>query len=439
MTNAIRQEVQQQAELLRRLSQGIWEAAEPAGQETISAGLLAGALRQAGFAVEQGLGSQPTAFRAECGSGSPRIGFMAEYDALPGLGQACRPCPTGSGDPGHGCGHNLLGAGSTVAAIALAKVLQQRGLPGRVILYGTPAEETMFGKNQLLREGFLQDVDVMLAWHPQTRMRCGGVSHNAMNSILFSFYGHTAHAAADPQNGRSALDAAELMNVGCNYLREHIPEGARLHYSYTHGGEKPNIVPDYAQVWYFVRARTKPMLEDITQRVIQVAQGAAQMTGTKAEHTFLVRGTHTLVNDTLSQLAYACAQLIGPLGFDDGCLRFAEALHQELAQIEPEFDTKIPQPVQGSVEYEMGSTDLSSVSHVVPTIELCVTCFARGTPGHHWAVTAQAGGEMGLHGAAFAAQWLALMGSRLAQDPQLLTQVQAEFQKRIAQEEEQNK
>ncbi len=437
MTNEVKQEIQRQAGLLRQLSSGIWQAAELAGQETISASLLVNTLRSAGFAVEKGLGSQPTAFRAVCGEGGPRIGLMAEYDALPGLSQACRPCPAGgNGGPGHGCGHNLLGAGSTVAAIALANILRQKGLPGQVILYGTPAEETMFGKNQLLKEGFLRDVDAMLAWHPQTRMRCGGVMHNAMNSILFSFYGRTAHAAADPQNGRSALDAAELMNIGCNYLREHIPEGARLHYSYTHGGEKPNIVPDYAQVWYFVRARTRAMLDDVTRRVIQAARGAAQMTGTRAEHTFLVKGTHTLVNDHLSQLAFACAQCLEPPRFGEGCIQFAEALHRELGQIEPWFDTEIPRPVAGAVEYEMGSTDLSSVSHAVPTIELCVTCFARGTPGHHWAVTAQAGGEMGLCGTAFAAQWLALMGGRLAEDPRLLEQVQAEFQKRIAEEED---
>ena len=437
MINEIKQEVRQRAELLQELSDGVWQAAEVAGEETVSARLLANALRDAGFTVEEGLGSQPTAFRATYGDSGPKIGFIAEYDALPDLRQAVKPFQTGSdGGPGHGCGHNLLGAGSTVAAIALASVLRQKGLPGRVILYGTPSEETMFGKGQLLKEGFLGDVDVMLAWHPQTRMRCGGVMHNAMNSILFSFYGRTAHAAADPQNGRSALDAAELMNVGCNYLREHIAEGSRLHYVYTHSGEKPNIVPSYAQVWYFVRARTRAALDEITQRVIQVAQGAAQMTDTRVESSFLVKGTHTLVNDRLSQLAFSCAQHLEAPHFSEDCVRFAEELHREIPQIEPQFDTHIPCPVAGTVEYETGSTDLSLVSHAVPTIELCVTCFAKNTPGHHWAITAQAGGEMGQCGTMFAAQWLALMGGRLVEDPCLLKQVQAEFQKRIADEEE---
>lgn len=430
MMQDIRRQILLLDSLLQQLSTELWNAAELAGEEWVSSGALAAALRQAGFSVEQGLGSQPTAFRAVYGTGGPRIGFMAEYDALPGLGQ------DGNSHPGHGCGHNLLGAGSTVAAIILARMLHESGRAGTVVLYGTPAEETMLGKNKLLEEGWLRDADVMLAWHPQARMRCGGVSHNAMNSILFSFYGRTAHAAADPQNGRSALDGAELMNIGCNYLREHIPDGARLHYCYTHGGEKPNIVPDHAQVWYFVRARTRQLLDGITRRVIRTAEGAAYMTETRVEHSFLVKGTHTLVNDQLSRIAFDCAQQLGPLRFGENCLSLAQKLHEELTQIEPEFDTRIPVPVVGRMEYEMGSTDLSAVSHAVPTIELCVTCLAKGTPGHHWAVTAQAGSEIGLCGTRYAAQWLALMGWTLIGHPEKLKAVRNEFQERIMTEEE---
>ncbi|MFQ9992786.1 amidohydrolase [Ruthenibacterium lactatiformans] len=292
MTDEIVRQTQKLEPLLQQLSSALWQAAEPAGAEDASVRVLTEALRSEGFQIEQGLGCQPTAFRAQYGEGTPRIGFMAEYDALPGLWQERVPHPSGDkARAGHGCGHNLLGAGSTAAAIALARALRAGGRPGTVVLYGTPAEETMLGKNRLLKDGYLKDVDVMLAWHPYTQMRCGGVSHNAMNSILFSFHGRTAHAAADPENGRSALDAAEMMNVGCNYLREHIPEGARLHYSYVHAGEKPNIVPEYAQVWYFVRARTKSVLDDITQRVVRVARGAALMTDTGMEYRFLVKGT----------------------------------------------------------------------------------------------------------------------------------------------------
>lgn len=435
MSCSIEARAEQQAEHLRLLCDRVWAAAEIAGEETVSAGILCEALQREGFSVQYGLGSQPTAFRAAMGRGSPVIGLIAEYDALPGLSQ--KPLPEradAGGAGGHGCGHNLLGAASVFAAILLAQQMREAHSEGTVVLYGTPAEETMFGKNKLLEEGYLADVDVMLSWHPKTNMRCGGVSHSAMNSIRFTFHGRSAHAAANPEYGRSALDAAELMNVGANYLREHVSEHVRFHYSYTNGGEKPNIVPDLAQVWYFVRARTKRELEEVTRRLTLIAEGAAHMTETQMQREFLVRGTHTVVNDELSRLAWQCAQALKPLEFSSACQCFAEQLHQHEPQIQPDFDTQIPEPARGAVEYETGSTDLSSVSHVVPTIELAVTCLARGTPGHHWTVTAQAGHETGRTGALYAAKWLACMGWELMCKPEYVQRVRNEFKERIDRE-----
>ena len=430
--------VDQNEKVLTDLAKKIWENPETAFNEVKACEWTAEVLRNAGFEVETGYVGMPTAIRAVWGKGHPVIGFLGEYDALPGLSQkvSTEKEPVTPGAAGQGCGHNLLGAGAFGAALAVKEWLKDHPEAGRVVLFGCPSEEKGNGKTIMAREGVFDGLDAAFTWHPDTVNTVVSYSTLANVSVFFYFKGVTSHAAAAPEMGRSALDAAELMNVGCNYLREHIAEGSRLHYVYTHSGEKPNIVPSYAQVWYFVRARTRAALDEITQRVIQVAQGAAQMTDTRVESSFLVKGTHTLVNDHLSQLAFSCAQHLEAPHFSEDCVRFAEELHREIPQIEPQFDTHIPCPVAGTVEYETGSTDLSLVSHAVPTIELCVTCFAKNTPGHHWAITAQAGGEMGQCGTMFAAQWLALMGGRLVEDPCLLKQVQAEFQKRIADEEE---
>ena len=281
--------------------------AELAGEERQSAAELCAMLEQAGFAVEQGLGSQPTAFRAVYGSGGPVIGFLCEYDALPKLNQTEGTCYNGDGRSGHGCGHNLLGVGAAAAAMALREEMEKGGLSGTLVVYGCPAEETLFGKTKMAEEGYFKELDVALAWHPEDHYCCGEVCHKAMDSIRFRFHGRSAHASVCPELGRSALDGAEMMSVGANYLREHVPDGVRIHYSYLSAGEKPNVVPDFAEVWYFVRSNRRRIVDQVTERLIQVARGAAMMSGTEVEWKFLARGNSTRINTTLaSWLTVVC-------------------------------------------------------------------------------------------------------------------------------------
>ena len=273
--------------------------AELSGEEHRSATVLEDLLERHGFTVERGLKDQPTAFRAVYGNGPVRIGFMCEYDALASLQQDDVPYQQGNGGPGHGCGHNLLGAGSAAAGIALAQLVDE-GLPATVVVYGTPAEETLAGKTIMIENGYFRDVDVCLAWHPLDHNDPGEVKFKAAEALTFTFHGRAAHACNCPENGRSALDAAELTNIGVNYLREHVDKDCYMHYCYTHGGERPNIVPDYAQLWYMVRAYTFAQMKELEARVRRVAEGACLMTDTTVEVKILGENHDSKLNFTLA-------------------------------------------------------------------------------------------------------------------------------------------
>lgn len=403
--------------------------AELAGEERQSASALCAMLEQGGFAVERGLGSQPTAFRAVYGSGGPVIGFLCEYDALPKLNQSQGTSYNGAGTSGHGCGHNLLGTGAAAAALALREGLRAAGRPGTLVVYGCPAEETLFGKTRMAGEGYFRELDAALAWHPEDHYSCGEVCHKAMDSIRFRFHGRSAHASVCPELGRSALDGAEMMSVGANYLREHVPEGVRIHYSYLSAGEKPNVVPDFAEVWYFVRSNRRSIVDQVTERLTEVARGAAMMSGTEAEWEFLARGRETRINSSLSALAYRCMQRQPLPQWDEYDLGMAGELGANLnlpGTICGELTPPVGRELPGS-----GSTDFSAVSQIVPAVEINTVCFAQGTPGHHWAVTAQSCSPIGRKGMLYAAKVLAEMGNELLENPEAIAQAKAEFLTRL--------
>lgn len=432
MKKEIEAYLDQQAAVFSDLSDKIHGFAELAGEEHRSQKVLCDLLEQAGFSVERGLGSQPTAFRAAYGSGGVCVGFLAEYDALPGLNQPPEPYYCGdSSRSGHGCGHNLLGAGSAAAAIALKQCLETHHIPGRVVIYGTPAEETLYGKNQLIADGYFHDVQAVLSWHPGVENHCGEFCHKAMHSLELEFRGTTAHASVCPHLGRSALDACELTNVGVNYLREHVPTDVRMHYSYVDLQGKPNVVPGYAKLWYFIRARRRSTADEVLERVLDVARGAALMTGTAFSHKILASGSETVINCALSRLAYQNMTAIGPPVFDREDMDFARRLAAEsgVGSITGRLSSAIREPEGKEIE-EFGSTDFSDVSQLVPALELNTACYAEGTPGHHWTVTAAAKTPIAHKGMLFAAKVLACTALDLILSEETLRQVQAEFASR---------
>lgn len=409
-------------------SNAIHEFAEIAKEEYKSSKLLADLLEDEGFQVERGIGSQDTAFRAVFGNGDIRIGFLTEYDALPNLAQGPYPYYEGIKGNGHGCGHNLLGVGSIAGAMALKERIVEEGLNASIIIYGCPSEEILYGKPQLIEDGYMKELDVALSWHPLDVNMCGEKSFQAMDSIEFNFYGKTAHASVCPEKGRSALDSAELMSVGVNYLREHVSSDVRIHYTYVNGGDKPNIVPEYAKVWYFIRAKDRKTADETTNRVIEIARGAAMMAGTTTDYNILSSGPETKVNFTLSNLAYQCMNEIEAPSFTDDDKSFAKEMSKVLgdSQVEGEIEESILKPC-GKVINVHGSTDLSSVSHIVPTIEINTSCYVKGIPGHHWTVTAVSKTPIAHKGMLFAGKVLALMGYKILTEDGLLEKINQEF------------
>ena len=403
--------------------------AEPSGGEERSARTLEDLLEAHGFAVERGLKGLPTAFRAVYGSGAVRIGYMCEYDALAGLQQDDVPRRQGNGGFGHGCGHNLLGAGSAAAGIALKELIRREGLDAAVVVYGTPAEETLQGKTIMVENGYFRDVDVVLGWHPHNHNDPGEIKHKAAGAFTMTFHGRAAHACNCPENGRSALDAAELTNVGVNYLREHVGRDCYMHYCYIDGGERPNIVPDRAKLWYMVRAYTYAQMQDLQARVKRIAQGACMMTDTTVEFETLGDTHDNRLNFTLAQLAHDSMLEIGVPEFAPEEVAYAAEIAGEMNV--PGFDGRFDESVMDAdrtVKIDNGSTDLSDVSQVAPTINLFTACFAKNTPMHSWGVTAQACRPSAHRGMLFASKTLAYMGAQLIARPELLRAVRSEFE-----------
>jgi len=407
----------------------IHEFAETAFREYKSSEYLADMLEREGFRVERGVADIPTAFVASYGSGSPVVGILAEYDALPGLSQkpgVPEQDVLVKDAPGHGCGHNLFGAGSTAAAMAMKAVMEKRGLGGTVKLFGCPAEETLAGKIYMAREGVFDGLDVCLCWHPGSSNGIHYGSNNAMNNFEVTFHGKTSHAAADPQSGRSALDAVELMNAGVNYLREHVRESVRIHYVIKDGGMAPNVVPERATVWYFVRDVTREGVLSVYDRVLKCAEGAALMTGTTYD-VFLVTGSYNLLpNGVLSELVHKNLAALGPVQFTEKEQQYAKDMQIYLGKEPVGLRTDVSEFKKSGTS--RASSDVSDVSWIVPTSgELTTVTNPRGVPGHSWCVVSSSGSTVGFKGMLHAGKVLAMSGIDLLLDDDLVKQARDEF------------
>jgi len=425
------EELDQRAGQYAELAQSIWDKAELGYLETESSALLQSTLNAEGFAIESGVANIPTAFVASYGSGGPVIGLLAEFDALPGISQSAAPVreELAGKHSGHACGHHLFGAGSTAAAIALKNWLQENDVPGTVRLYGTPAEEGGSGKVYLVRAGLFEDVDAVLVWHPADANAADPATSLANKSAKFRFRGVSSHAAVAPERGRSALDGVEAMNYMVNMMREHVPQESRIHYVITGGGSAPNVVPDFAEVFYYVRHPEAAELQKIWARVMAAAEGAAQGTGTTLEAE-VIHGNHSMLpNETLAAAMHRRLEQVGGVQYNAREQAFARKITPtlDLSQNLQGQEQKI-QPLE--LVQGMGSTDVGDVSWQVPTVEMRAATWVPGTAPHTWQAIAAGGTSIGHKGMMVAAKTMALTAADLFQDPGLLNAAQAEFEQR---------
>lgn len=443
--------IEENKERIIRISDAIWEFAELGLKEFKSSKLLADELEKHGFRVERGVAGMPTAFVATWGSGKPVIGILGEYDALPGLSQKVVPWrePLVPGAPGHGCGHNIHGASGMAAAIAVKVAMEREGLEGTVKFFGCPAEENFSGKVFMVRDGLFEGVDAVLSHHPGTMNAAALKSSLAINSAKFHFYGRAAHAGASPEEGRSALDAVQLMNIGVEFMREHVPQDARIHYVIERGGGQPNVVPEYARVWYYVRAPEREEVERIYSWVVDIARGAALMTQTRLEVEFL-EGIYNLIpNRALAELVVKNMREVGLPQYSEEDLRFAREiaktipLEAKISQLRKSgrpgweklvdklIDDEVPDP-WGEGEVMHGSTDVADVSWQAPTLEFSTAAWVLGTPGHSWQAVAQSASGIGHEALIFASKVLASSVVDLLTRPELLERAKEEHRRRLA-------
>jgi aminobenzoyl-glutamate utilization protein B len=411
-----------------RIARTLWEYAEVGYQETRSSELLQQTLRDEGFSIVSGVADIPTAFVATFGNGGPVIGILAEYDALPGINQDAMPgrSPIDGKAAGHACGHNLFGAGSVGAAIAVRHWLEESGTQGTVRLYGTPAEEGGSGKVYMVRAGLFDDVDIVLHWHPSDRNSADANTTLANRSAKFRFRGVSAHAAVAPENARSALDGVEAFNMMTNLMREHVPQETRIHYVITFGGSAPNVVPDFAEVFYYLRHPQAEIVKELWTRIEAAAQGAALGTGTSVDWE-IIHGNHPLlINESLSRMMDEKVREVGGLDYTADEQAFAEEIYKTLQHPELSIGSQHDvQPFEMSLDY--GSTDVGDVSMVVPTVGLNTATWVPGTPAHSWQSTAASGMSIGFKGAQVAAKTLALAAIELFENSDLRTAARQEF------------
>ncbi len=412
-------------------ARALWEYAEVGYQETRSSALLQEQLARSGFEIEAGVAGIPTAFVASYGSGGPVLGILGEFDALPGITQDSVPQRSliSEKKAGHACGHNLFGAGSAAAAMAIAAWLDETGTPGTIRFYGTPAEEGGSGKVYMVRAGLFDDVDFALHWHPADRNSAGATTTLANRSAKFRFTGVSAHAAGNPDRGRSALDGVEAMNHMVNLMREHVPQETRIHYVITAGGNAPNVVPDYAEVFYYLRHPEAKTVRRLWERLEEAARGAAIGTGTEVE-TEIIHGNHPLlVNETLARMMDETLREMGGINYSAEEQRFASEIYESFDQPGlPLGSEKEIQPF--SMGLGFGSTDVGDVSIAVPTVGLRTATFVPGTAGHSWQAIAAGGTSIGFKGADLAARTLSSMAIRLYTDQALRDAALAEFRQR---------
>ena len=455
MIQTVKDLVASQADAAVALAKEIWNYAELSYEEVRSAAALMEALKKEGFAIEEGIAGIPTAFTAtfQSGSGKPVVGFLAEYDALAGLSQKAG-CPVQEavepGGAGHGCGHNLLGAGCYAAAVALKDYLVKESKDGTVIFFGCPAEEGAGAKQFIARAGYFDNVDFAYTWHPETINEVGSKGSVAIMGANFTFNGVAAHAGAEPHLGRSALDAVELMNVGCNYLREHMIDAARIHYAYSDaGGSAPNVVQSCAVIKYEVRAPKVSQVQELFTRVVDVAKGAALMTGTKMQYEITMAFSDYTANRTLGAVVDQCFRELGAPDWTEedydlaaGFLRtyprstmagIREKLGTYFAP--EELDKALEKPLDSMVHpfnpketgYNSGSTDVGDVGYATPTVMFHVATACLGNVGHSWQNTAFACSDIGMKGMLRAAEVMTLSAIRTMAQPELIRKAKEEL------------
>ena len=458
MVQTIQNLVSAKADTAIALAKEIWGYAELSYEEVRSSSALIAALKKEGFSIEEGIAGIPTAFTATFsrGSGKPVVGFLAEYDALSGLSQkAACPVqePIQEGGDGHGCGHNLLGAGSYAAAVALKDYLEKENKDGTVIFFGCPAEEGAGSKQFIARAGYFDNVDFAYTWHPATINEVGSWGDVAIMGANFTFDGVAAHAGGEPHLGRSALDACELMNIGCNYLREHMIDTARIHYAYSDpGGTAPNVVQSHAVIKYEVRAPKVSQVQELFTRVVDVAKGAALMTGTKMQYEITMAFSDYVPNRTLGALVDQCMRELGAPDWTEEDFAVASkflrtyprstmvGIREKLGSFfEPEeLDAALAKPLDQVIHpfnpketgYHSGSTDVGDVGYATPTVSFHVATACLGNVGHSWQNTAFACSDIGFKGMLRAAEILTLAAVRTMEQPELIAKARAELKQK---------
>lgn len=417
---------------LIRISDEIWSIAETAFEETQSAEILASYAEKNGFKVDRGVAGMPTAFVATYGSGSPVISVLGEFDALPGLSQKTEPTknPLNEGEPGHGCGHNMFGAASLGAAIAIKEQIESGKIKGTVKFMGTPSEEKFFGKIWMVREGLWDDVDVNISWHPAAEMKADVQSSLALVDFKIEFFGQAAHASADPWNGRSASDALEIYTTGVNYYREHVKPTVRMHYHIQDGGQVVNVVPDYSRLWMRVRDTERKGMMPVYERLQEMVEGAAILADVDYKVSLISGIYEVLVNRTGGAVMQNNLELLGPINYTPEEIAFGKKIQEVTGKPQVGMDSAI-KPLEATRENPGGgSTDVGDVSWNVANINLGVTTAPKDTPWHSWAVVACGGMSIGHKGMTYASKAMSMTMLDLFEDPTLVKEVKAEYKER---------
>ncbi|WP_339845060.1 amidohydrolase [uncultured Dokdonia sp.] len=417
---------------LIRISDEIWSIAETAFEETQSAEILASYAEKNGFKVDRGVAGMPTAFVATYGSGSPVISVLGEFDALPGLSQKTEPTknPLNEGEPGHGCGHNMFGAASLGAAIAIKEQIEAGKIKGTVKFMGTPSEEKFFGKIWMVREGLWDDVDVNISWHPAAEIKADVQSSLALVDFKIEFFGQAAHASADPWNGRSASDALELYTTGVNYYREHVKPTVRMHYHIQDGGQVVNVVPDYSRLWMRVRDTERKGMMPVYERLQEMVEGAAILADVDYKVSLISGIYEVLVNRTGGAVMQNNLELLGPINYTPEEIAFGKKIQEVTGKPQVGMDSAI-KPLEATRENPGGgSTDVGDVSWNVANINLGVTTAPKDTPWHSWAVVACGGMSIGHKGMTYASKAMSMTMLDLFEDPTLVKEVKAEYKER---------
>ena len=420
--------IDEHQELFEKIAMQIWDLAEVGYQEHESSKLLQNSLADHGFKIQNNVANIPTAFIAEYGSGFPVIGILGEFDALPGVSQSASPYKEKykESEAGHACGHHLFGSGSAWASVVIKDWLIANNIKGTIRFYGTPAEEGGSGKVYMAREGLLSDVDVVLHWHPGSQNHARPRTSNANKSAIFRFKGISAHAASAPEKGRSALDGVESMNIMVNLMREHIPQESRIHYVITKGGYAPNVIPDEAEVYYYVRHPKIKMVESLFERVVLAAQGAAMGTETRVSYEVMHGNYPLMPNSTLQRIMHEKLSNRGGITYTTEENRYAKEIYKTFLNPNNKIGDQ-----ENILPFEMthgyGSTDVGDISWLVPTGGLRIATWVSGTPAHSWQAVASGGTTIGLKGTKLAVQVLSETAQEIYLNPAIATRAKEEL------------